>query len=380
MPAAFAALLVLLLATACATVASPRGWSSPVEGDGVIVVAHRDKLYAVDPADDLFARRLFPPEPNIEDIDTEALYGNPVVVGKRIFVPTYDKRLYAIDLDGVQVWQAPFKADGALIGGVIFVAEGDDVDGEDPLGTVYFGSDDGNLYALESDAGIQKWFFETNEGIWSTPVIFEGMLYVTSLDSNLYVLDADTGALQWKFETDAGIAATPVIVESERLVLIGGFDSKLRAIDIDTQQERWSFGADNWFWTTPIVVDGVVYAGSLDGNVYAIDIATGALAWAQPFETDAPVRSAPMLAGGVIVVADRSGNVYGIDPETGVDAFNGPISLPDDVLADPLLRIAPGDDGAAPVETVLIVTTGGELYEIDPQSPRSLDLPVKLGG
>lgn len=379
MTAVFAGLLVLLLGTACATVASPRGWSSPVEGDGVIVVAHRDKLYAVDPADDLSVRRLFPPEPNIEEIDTEALYGDPVVVGDRIFVPTYDNRLYAIDLEGLQVWRAPFEADSQLIGGVIFVAGGDEVDGEVPPGTVYFGSDDGNLYALEADAGIQNWFFETEEGIWSTPAIFEGMLYVTSLDGNLYVLDADTGALQWKFETDAGIASTPVFDEAERLVFVGGFDSKLRAIDIDTHQERWSFGADNWFWTTPIVVDGIVYAGSLDGNVYAVDIATGALAWAQPFETDAPVRSAPVLAAGVIVVADRSGNVYGIDPETGADVFRGPILLPDDVLADPLLRIAPGDDGEAPVETVLIVTTGGELYEIDPQSPRSLDLPIRLG-
>lgn len=379
MTAAFAGLLVLLLATACSRVASPRGWSSPVEGDGVIVVAHRDKLYAVDPTDDLAARRLFPPEPNVEDIDTEALYGNPVVVGDRIFVPTYDDRLYAIDFDGMQVWSAPFKADSQLIGGVIFVPEGDDVDGENPPGTVYFGSDDGNLYALETDAGIQRWFFETGDGVWSTPAIFEGMLYVTSLDGNLYVLDAGTGALQWKFETGAGIASTPVVDEAERLVYVAGFDSKLRAIDIDTHVERWSFRADNWFWTTPIFVNGVVYAGSLDGNVYAVDIATGDLAWARPFETDDPVRSAPVLAGGVIVVADRGGNVYGIDPETGVDVFNGPIVLPDDVLADPLVKIAPGEDGAALVETVLFVTTGGDLFEIDPQSPRSLDLPVRLG-
>jgi len=377
--AAFVGLLVLLFATACASVASPKGWSSPVEGDSVIVVAHRDKLYTVDPADDLFASLLFPPEPNVEEIDTEALYGNPVVVGDRIFVPTYDDRLYAIDFDGLQVWSAPFKADGQLVGGVIFASEGDDADGEDPPGTVYFGSDDGNLYALEADAGIQSWFFPTGNGIWSTPALFEGMLYVTSLDGDLYVLDAETGALQWKFGTDAGIASTPVIDEAERLVYVGGFDSKLRAIDIDTQQERWSFGADNWFWTTPLVVDGVVYAGSLDGNVYAVDIATGSLAWAQPFETEDPVRSAPALAGGVLVVVDRGGNVYGIDPETGADVFNGPIPLPDDVLADPLVRVAPGDDGEALVETVLIVTTGGELYEIDPQSPRSRELPVQLG-
>jgi outer membrane protein assembly factor BamB len=375
---------VLLLAGACANVASPKGWSAPQDGDSVVVVAHKDKLYTVDSADDLFGRLLFPPEPNVEDIDTEALYGDTAVVGDRIFVPTYDNRLYAIDFDGLQVWPGPFEAGGQLIGGVIFVpeedgVEGDGVDGELPAGTVYFGSEDGKLYALEADRGIQEWFFETDDGIWSTPAFFEGLLYVTSLDGNLYVLDADTGALQWKFETDAGIAATPVIDEAERLVIVGGFDSKLRAINIDTQQERWSFGADNWFWTTPLVADGIVYAGSLDGNVYAVDIATGRSAWAQPFETEQLVRSAPALAGGVLVVADGDGNVFGIDPETGVDVFIGSIPLPDKVLADPLVRVGLGDDGEAPAEIVLIVTTGGELYEIDPQSPRNIDLPVQLG-
>lgn len=340
-----------------------------------MLVAHRDKLYALD-LDTLVDVQLFPREPNDEDIDTVALYGNPAISGSRIFVPTHDDRLYAIDFDGVQVWSAPFQADGRLIGGVIFQAGSDAATGEDALdGVIYFGSDDGNVYALETDAGIQKWSFETDNGVWSTPALFEGVLYVTSLDGTLYVLDAEDGSLLWTFETDSGIASTPLINEVERFVYFGGFDSKLHAVDIDTQRERWIIEADNWFWTTPLLVDGVLYAGALDNKVYAVDAATGDPVWPEPFETDGPIRAAPVIAAGVLIVVDREGNVFGIDPETGRDAFSGPLILDDDVFADPLLRIT--DDEGEVRETALIMTRGGDLIEVDPATLRIADtIPI----
>lgn len=368
-------LVVAALGIACSRIASPRGWASPIEGEDVLLVSHRDKLYTLDP-DTLIDTRLFPPQPNDDDIDAVALYGDPAIWGDRVFIPTYDDKLYAINLEGDQVWSAPFKADGELIGGVIFVPDAGDEASDDPAGTVYFGSDDGNLYALEADAGILEWFYETGEGIWSTPVISEGLLYVTSLDGSLYVLDAATGALQWQFETDAAIASTPVVNEGAGLVYVGGFDGVLRAIDIDSHMERWSIEAGNWFWTTPLVVEGVVYAGALDNKVYAVDAANGAAIWSAPFETEEPVRAAPIVAGGILIVVDNGGNVYGIDPETGRDAFSGPLVLDDDVLADPLLRVVQSDGES--IESVLIMTTGGDLVEVDPETLREIDT-VALG-
>ena len=368
-------ILLAAIGTACATVASPRGWASPVEGENVLLVSHRDKLYALDP-ETLIDVQIFPREPNDDDIDTVALYGDPAISGSRIFVPTHDNRLYAIDFDGVQVWSAPFEADGRLIGGVVFQADpGAAAEADAPAGVVYFGSDDGSVYALETDAGIRRWFFETDDGVWSTPALFEGVLYVTSLDGTMYALDADDGSLLWTIETESGIASTPLINEAERLVYFGGFDSKLHAIDIDTQRERWAIEADNWFWTTPLLADGVLYAGALDNKVYAVDAATGEAVWPEPFETDGPVRAAPLIVAGVLIVANRDGNVYGIDPETGRDAFSGPLILGDDVYADPLLRVT--DDEGEVRETVLVMTTGGDLIEVDPDTLRITDtIPI----
>ncbi len=365
--------MVGALGIACSNIASPKGWASPVEGENVLLVSHRDKLYALDPVT-LIDTQLFPREPNDDDIDAVALYGDPAIWGDRVFIPTQDDKLYAINLEGAQVWSAPFKADGRLIGGVIFVPDIGDEEGEDPAGTVYFGSDDGNVYALEADVGILQWSFETGNGVWATPAISAGVLYVASLDGSLYALDSESGDLLWQFDTDAGIASNPVVNESEGLVYVGGFDGMLRAIDIDTHKERWSIPADNWFWTTPLIADGVLYAGALDNKVYAVDAATGDPIWSRPFETDGPIRAAPVLAAGVLIVADRNGNVYGIDLETGRDAFRGPLVLDDDVFADLLLRVVE-DDGET-IESVLIMTTGGELVEVDAETLRVADTVV----
>ena len=96
-------------------------------------------------------------------------------------------------------------------------------------GTVYFGSDDNYLYALNSDGSL-KWKFQTGDSISSSPAISaDGTVYVGS--DGLYALNPD-GSLKWKFKT--------------------GF---------------WG----NWISSSPAIgADGTVYFGSDDGYLYAI--------------------------------------------------------------------------------------------------------------
>ena len=65
----------------------------------------------------------------------------------------------------------------------------------------------------------------------------------------------------------------------------------------------------------PTVADGVVYAGSDDNHVYALDAETGELLWR--FETDDVIRSSPTVAGGAVYVGSNDNHVYALDAETG---------------------------------------------------------------
>ena len=69
-------------------------------------------------------------------------------------------------------------------------------------GTIYIGSEDYNLYAVNPD-GSQQWAFPTGNLIDSSPAIgADGTIYVGSYDGNLYAVNPD-GTQKWAFATGA---------------------------------------------------------------------------------------------------------------------------------------------------------------------------------
>ena len=89
-------------------------------------------------------------------------------------------------------------------GDVIWEFETGDVVGSSPAigsdGTIYVGSWDNNLYAINPD-GSKKWAFETSGNVYSSPAIgSDGTIYVGSDDNNLHAINPD-GSKKWAFET-----------------------------------------------------------------------------------------------------------------------------------------------------------------------------------
>ena len=61
---------------------------------------------------------------------------------------------------------------------------------------IYFGSDDGNVYAVDAQTGLQVWKTTTRGPVPCTPAIANGVVYVGSYDGKLYALDQKTGAVE----------------------------------------------------------------------------------------------------------------------------------------------------------------------------------------
>src|SRR5712675_504119 len=68
-------------------------------------------------------------------------------------------------------------------------------------GVIYFGGDDGNVYAVDAVTGRQLWKHATNGPVPSSPAVVGGIVYVQSYDGKFYALDAKTGGTKWKFAT-----------------------------------------------------------------------------------------------------------------------------------------------------------------------------------
>ena len=87
-----------------------------------------------------------------------------------------------------------------------------------------------------------------------------------------------------------------------------------------TGKLTWSFKTGNYVGGAPAVVNGVVYMGSDDGNVYALNATTGAMLW--NFTTGGFVGSSPAVVNGVVYVGSFDHNVYALNATTGATLWN----------------------------------------------------------
>ena len=108
-------------------------------------------------------------------------------------------------------------------------------------GLVAFGSFDKHIYVLNVKTGELVYKIETNEAIYSTPLIWENRLYVASLDKNLYTIDLNTGKILWKFATNGRIFASPEAIVGK--IYIGSNDGRLYEIDPETGKNTAFFQA-----------------------------------------------------------------------------------------------------------------------------------------
>jgi outer membrane protein assembly factor BamB len=212
-------------------------------------------------------------------------------------------------------------------------------------GVVYVGSTDGSLYAVDRATGTLRWKFDTRGPVNSSPAVAAGIVYVGSVDGNVYAVDAETGKQRWVFATKGERRFTApgihgAIPRSERMpdpfdvflsspavvagvVFIGSGDQHVYALDALTGKQRWSFQARDVIHASPAVANGVVYIGSWDRNLYALNASNGRERWRYTTGNDTVIynqigiASSAAVADGTVLVGGRDGRFHAVDARTG---------------------------------------------------------------
>jgi WD40 repeat protein len=84
-------------------------------------------------------------------------------------------------------------------------------------------------------AGVKLWDFETGDEVWSSPAIgSDGTVYVGSVDKKLYAINGKSGVKLWEFETGDVVRSSPAI-GPDGTVYVGSNDNKLYAIKTDSK-------------------------------------------------------------------------------------------------------------------------------------------------
>jgi outer membrane protein assembly factor BamB len=282
-------------------------------------------------------------------------------------------------------------------------------------GSVFVGSDDGHLYAVDTRTGTQRWSFETGGPVRSSPAVFHDRVIVGSDDHGVYAIDIETGDVVWDFETGDRVRAPPLVdVQTafrvaDHLVAVGSYDGMMYVFEPRTGELIHRQGAGG-----PIKVSAVTGVWSraweliwgaedskrhywipsrrddpgLSPTVrYDLDSPqTAATTWSPPnmlrveegyaiyeipgdltrrvpgkyqndwvFESDDEIRSSPAL-GPFVYIGSLDGNLYAIDRDSGDPEWT--FETGDKIESSPALA----GDG------VYVSSTDGRLYGVNATS------------
>jgi outer membrane protein assembly factor BamB len=275
--------------------------------------------------------------------------------------------------------------------------------------------DSGDVTAVDVVDGSVRWSHEADTG-WAadgTPVIEQDTLYLVDVGGVLHVIDADTGQELWSYLVGP-TAFAPLVMDGmihvrtdDALVALGPVDHPSRPDPLAADHASGGpegvpmtgagpantgrhpgpdlVGEPVLAWRNESLADirepivaggGRVFAIGGDGNLYALEPATGDILW----RFAAGGLLAPALTGDVAVVADQFGfadsNVYAVDVADGRARWH--VTLPG-VLAAPM--VTDGERAYASLYpdgglVVFDIATGDEVWRYEGAGPPAISAGI----
>lgn len=208
-------------------------------------------------------------------------------------------------------------------------------------GRVYFGASDKRLYALDG-RGLFLWSFLARDNIAARPLVTGDLVIFGSEDRNVYAVNSARGELVWRAALASPIVSSAAFGNGN--VVVGSDDGTVYVLDVKTGATRWTFGADDAVQAPIVVHDETAYAASRGGTLFALNVTTGAEQWRA--EMGAALNDAPLVSEGRIYVVAGDGTLHALDATNGSRVWQtGDMNFSGTPLALPNALIVPGSDG-----------------------------------
>ncbi len=231
----------------------------------------------------------------------EEVRATPLIAGNTLFIGSYDNNLYALNTQtGELRWKYATEG-GVCVTPALWRNQ------------VVFGSEDFNVYALEAATGRETWRYRTWHHVRSSPRVVEDRLYIGSDDGFLHAIDPRTGRSIWRFRAYREIRST--VAHANGILFFGSGDEYFYAVDALEGGRKWSYRTQGQIISSPTVSEGYVYFGSMDFAVYSLDAKSGWQAWREP--TEKFIISSPAIAGDRLYIGSTDKHLYCLDRRTG---------------------------------------------------------------
>jgi outer membrane protein assembly factor BamB len=211
--------------------------------------------------------------------------------------------------------------------------------------TLYFGSQDGTVYAVHTSTGRLLWTYHASGAVKGGIAFDDGTLYFADYAGRAYALRAASGHQVWAVTTsgaDFGFGSgnfysTPAVAFGR--VYIGNTDGYVYSFAASTGQLAWSTGTGAYVYSSPAVANipglgPTVYIGSYDGHLYAFNARSGGVRWAH--YAGGRISGSPTIVGDVVYYSNLAAKITtGLNVRTGQPVFSFPAGSFNPVIADP---------------------------------------------
>jgi outer membrane protein assembly factor BamB len=258
----------------------------------------------------------------------------PVVAYGKVFSASREGEAYAFDeKTGEMVWHADLSdidnqrgffddKEPALISGGAVAG----------INKVFFGSENGVVYALEADDGKLSWQGKVKGEVIAAPALDSGKLVVNTASGVMKAFNASNGQDDWQVEQDVpalslrGISA-PVMGGGG--VIVGSADGSLSVYLLEQGRQGWTVDIGEATGSTelervidvdssPLVFGENIYTVSSRGNLSAVELRSGRVIWQRQYSSYRQIS----ISGNSLFLTDVKGHVYAIDRNNGLELWS----------------------------------------------------------
>lgn len=259
-----------------------------------------------------------------------------------------DGRVYAVALQGLAGANGRIAAYRASDGRQVWSKALPSRAESSPLlknGRVFFGSEDGTVYALDAKNGHTIWTYHANGAVKGGPALASGTLYFGDYGGKVHAVSARSGHEVWsvgtsgtRFGFGSGSFYSTAAVAFGR-VYLGNTDGRVYSFAASSGKLAWATSTGAYVYGSPAVADTpglgpTVYVGSYDANFYAFDARSGAVRW--KYSAGVKISGSATIVGNVVYFSDlQPGNdTFGLNVRTGKKVFGWPDGAFNPVIAD----------------------------------------------
>ena len=210
-------------------------------------------------------------------------------------------------------------------------------------GTVYFGCENDQLFALNTRNGHPRWATTLGGPVKSAPAFHDGTIFVGDYGGYMNAVNAKTGTIKWQtaslgqgFGTSGEFYSTPAVAFGR--VYAGNNDDRVYSFDEKTGEIAWSFSTGGYVYSGPAVANSArtpptVYIGSFDGNIYALKARSGEPRWQR--SAGGQVVGSLSAIGNIVYVAEfTNGSTNGFSMKDGHQVFHYKTGTYSPVISD----------------------------------------------